>query len=214
MNINISTTGSVLSFSIDVIQVSVVYSSIVSLEQPAMGARHSMLLRIHLLALFPNLICNFSLTAHAFPMAVWSQAAASRILLASPRHLNRHYTRAGCLEANGSGQDTAEAFEELQKKNQKTHEEVWASRRAMARATLSAARAFRTTRQIVAGSQVEGNDDEDEAEGNMTADGKGALIISAVGLAVATAILRLGGRAALVSVRDHTSSYQRTHGEH
>lgn len=34
----------------------------------------------------------------------------------------------------------------------------------------------------------------------MAADGKGAVVVSAVGLAVAVATLRLGGRAALMQV--------------
>lgn len=89
--------------------------------------------------------------------------------------------------------------EELRQANQKAHEEVWASRRGMARATLSAARAFRTARTTVAGKrqQVAEGDDAKLAQ-----DGKEALVVSAVGLAVAAATVRVGGRAALVSVRD------------
>lgn len=104
------------------------------------------------------------------------------------------------LEAAREGQGAPEVLDEIQQKNQKTHEQVWASRRAMARATLSAARSFRTVREVVAGSQVEGDGDGEDGKDTLVSDSKGALVISAVGLAVAAATLRLGGRAALVSV--------------
>lgn len=69
----------------------------------------------------------------------------------------------------------------------------------MARSTLSAARAFRIARaQLV--SKGEGKEGEISAEEQLKEDGKGALVISAVGVAVAAATIRVGGRAALVSV--------------
>lgn len=107
------------------------------------------------------------------------------------------------LVARSSGQEASESLEKIQQRNQKTHEEVWASRRAMARATLSAAQAFRAVREFVTGDQVE-DSAEGDGTGSLAADGRGALVISAAVLAIAAATLRIGGRAALVSVRDCT----------
>lgn len=88
-----------------------------------------------------------------------------------------------------------EVPEVLRQANLKAHEEVWQSRRGMARATLSAAKALQGARVSLAGPP------DASEEGSLAADGKGALIVSAVGLAVAAATLRVGGRAALISVR-------------
>lgn len=69
----------------------------------------------------------------------------------------------------------------------------------MTRSTLSAARAFRTARIAVTPPPTE--DAAISADEQLAEDGKGALVISAVGVAVAAATIRVGGRAALVSVR-------------
>lgn len=89
----------------------------------------------------------------------------------------------------------ADVPEELRQANLKAHNEVWEARRDMARATLSAAKAWRNTRSMLAGPG------DAEKDGRLVEDGKGALIVSAVGLAVAAATIRVGGRAALISVR-------------
>lgn len=88
----------------------------------------------------------------------------------------------------------AEVPEKLRLANLKAHNEVWNSRRDMARATLSAAKAVRKARESLAGP---GGDSKDK----LLEDGKGSLVISAIALAVAAATIRLGGRAALISVR-------------
>lgn len=64
----------------------------------------------------------------------------------------------------------------------------------MTRATLSAAKALRGARESIAGGDT-------AKDSSLVEDGKGSLVISAIALAVAAATLRLGGRAALVSVR-------------
>eukprot|EP00752_Nemacystus_decipiens_P008104 g7244.t1 len=87
----------------------------------------------------------------------------------------------------------AEVPEKLRLANLKAHNEVWDSRRDMARATLSAAKAFRRARESLAG-PADGSKDNKLLE-----EGKGSLVISAIALAVAAATIRLGGRAALIS---------------
>lgn len=89
----------------------------------------------------------------------------------------------------------AEVPEKLRLANLKAHNEVWESRRDMTRATLSAAKTLRRARESLAG-PVDGSKDSTLLE-----EGKGSLVISAIALAVAAATLRLGGRAALISVR-------------
>lgn len=89
----------------------------------------------------------------------------------------------------------AEVPEKLRQANLKAHNEVWDSRRGMARATLSAAKAVRGARESLAGPPNASSKD------SLVEDGKGSLVISAIALAVAAATLRLGGRAALISVR-------------
>lgn len=89
-----------------------------------------------------------------------------------------------------------EVPEKLRLANLKAHNEVWDSRRDMARATLSASKAFRRARESLAGPDADGSKDSSLLE-----EGKGSLVISAIALAVAAATLRLGGRAALISVR-------------
>lgn len=96
------------------------------------------------------------------------------------------------MNLNSSDNDVPEV---LRLANLKAHEEVWQSRRGMARATLSAAKALQGARGSLAGPP------DASKESNLAADGKGALVVSAVGLAVAAATLRVGGRAALISVR-------------
>lgn len=86
--------------------------------------------------------------------------------------------------------------EKLRLNNQKAHENLWATRRGLARAMLSIARAMKTARQTVASSPT----DSEGSENQLVEDGKGALVISAVAVAVAAATIRVGGRAALVSV--------------
>lgn len=89
----------------------------------------------------------------------------------------------------------AEVPEKLRLANLKAHNEVWDSRRDMARATLSAAKAVRKARESLAGPADESKDRR------LLEEGKGSLVISAIALAVAAATIRLGGRAALISVR-------------
>lgn len=108
-----------------------------------------------------------------------------------------HQTNNMNLSNDNTNSDVPEV---LRLANLKAHEEVWQSRRGMARATLSAAKALQGARGSLAG-----HPDASE-EGNLAADGKGALVVSAVGLAVAAATLRVGGRAALISVRRHRGS--------
>lgn len=117
----------------------------------------------------------------------WSSSHPGRRSLSTPTRMT--------LNSNSNSNDN-EVPEELRLANLKAHEEVWQSRRGMARATLSAAKALQGARGSLAGPP-----DASNKEGNMAADGKGALVISAVGLAVAAATLRVGGRAALISVR-------------
>lgn len=87
-----------------------------------------------------------------------------------------------------------DTLEQLRQANLKAHNEVWDSRRNMARATLSAAQAWRSAREKVSGPP------DAQQNGSIVADSKGALAVSAAVVAVAAATLRLGGRAALVSV--------------
>lgn len=87
-----------------------------------------------------------------------------------------------------------EVPEKLRLANLKAHNEVWDSRRDMARATLSAAKAVRGARESFAGPG-------DASKDNLLEEGKGSLVISAIALAVAAATVRVGGRAALISVR-------------
>lgn len=89
----------------------------------------------------------------------------------------------------------AEVPEKVRLANLKMHNEVWDSRRSMAQATLSAAKALRRARESLAGP------DRDPSKDKLLEDGKGSLVISAIALAVAAATVRLGGRAALISVR-------------
>ena len=98
-------------------------------------------------------------------------------------------------QLNMNMNNPAEVPEKLRLANLKAHNEVWDSRRDMARATLSAAKAFRRARESLAG-PADGSNDS-----NLLEEGKGSLVISAIALAVAAATLRLGGRAALISVR-------------
>ena len=90
----------------------------------------------------------------------------------------------------------AEVPEKLRLANLKPHNEVWGSRHDMARATLSAAKAVRGARESLAGPAADGS------KNKLPEDGKGSLVLSAVALAVAAATIRLGGRAALISVRN------------
>eukprot|EP00903_Cladosiphon_okamuranus_P017290 g15932.t1 len=97
------------------------------------------------------------------------------------------------LNMNMNNPAEAEVSEKVRQANLKMHNEVWDSRRSMAQATLSAAKALRRARELLAGQ-------EDPSKDNKLAeDGKGSLVISAIALAVAAATVRLGGRAALIS---------------
>ncbi|CAM9780082.1 unnamed protein product [Laminaria digitata] len=116
-------------------------------------------------------------------------AAAAGPVAVRPRRRS-HQTNNMNLSNDNTNSDVPEV---LRLANLKAHEEVWQSRRGMARATLSAAKALQGARGSLAG-----HPDASE-EGNLAADGKGALVVSAVGLAVAAATLRVGGRAALIS---------------
>lgn len=96
----------------------------------------------------------------------------------------------------------AEVPEKLRQANMKAHVEVWDSRRAMARATLSFAKSVRGFRESLGGPP-------DAAKDSLVEDGKGSLIVSAIALAIAAATVRLGGRAALISVRASHRGRQR-----
>ena len=91
----------------------------------------------------------------------------------------------------------SEVPEKLREANLKAHNSLWETRRGMARATLNAAQGWRKAREFLSGSP----DSNEEGADSLADDGKGALIVSAVALAVAVATVRVGGRAALVSVR-------------
>lgn len=98
------------------------------------------------------------------------------------------------MNINMNMNNPAEVPEKLRLANLKAHNEVWDSRRGMSRATLSAAKAVRRARESLAGP---GDDSKDSS---LLEEGKGSLVISAIALAVAAATVRLGGRAALISV--------------
>ncbi|CAM9717599.1 unnamed protein product, partial [Discosporangium mesarthrocarpum] len=109
----------------------------------------------------------------------------------SPWRVRSTVRNAG-LGGLGGGEDDAAIVE--------GHEKVWASRRSMARAALSGAKALRPVRGFVA-APVAGQGDEDEstrAANQLVSDGKGAVVISAAAVAIGAATLRFGGRAALV----------------
>lgn len=86
--------------------------------------------------------------------------------------------------------------EKLQEANLKAHISLWETRRSMTRSTLYAAKAWRNAREFASGSSNAAQEGGD----SLADDGRGALIVSAVALAVAAATLRVGGRAALMSV--------------
>ena len=121
------------------------------------------------------------------------RAFHARPFIATPKQ--PHGARRCCDRLNMNMNNPAEVPEKLRLANLKAHNEVWDSRRDMARATLSAAKAFRRARESLAG-PADGSNDS-----NLLEEGKGSLVISAIALAVAAATLRLGGRAALISVR-------------
>lgn len=146
------------------------------------SSHHSMLLHRALALL---------LGVHSF-----CHAFHGRPFITAPKH--RHGTcpgRSHHHRLNMNMNNPAEVPEKLRIANLKAHNEVWDSRRGMARATLSAAKALHRARESLAGGPGDGSND------NLLEDGKGSLVISAIALAVAAATLRLGGRAALISVR-------------
>lgn len=149
---------------------------------------------MHLLRVLPPLLVAPSF-CHAF---------LARPFVAYPKHRHvvsstPHHRPVAPHQPNMNMNQPAEVPEKLRQANLKAHIEVWDSRRDMTRATLSAAKALRGARESIAG--------EDAAKDSLVEDGKGSLVISAIALAVAAATLRLGGRAALVSVRNCTSRH-------
>lgn len=138
---------------------------------------------------------TLSITPSGRPSSTTRASRLQRSAAVSKKRHNSEVVRLSGTAAN-SDQD-ASVPEVLRQANLKAHHEVWESRRGMARGTLSAAKACRGVRESLAGPPGASKED------TLAADGKGALIVSAVGLAIAAATLRVGGRAALMSVRTH-----------
>lgn len=159
------------------------------------GTKEMMFLRF-LPSLFLATACEaFTGNVHSSITSTLKHAPAfKKTRTSQSSSINRNRRHLFRLSSSDNG-NNADVLEALKQANLKAHVEVWESRRGMARVTLSAAKNWRGVRESLAGPP-------DASKGDsLVTDGKGALVISAVGVAVAAATLRVGGRAALMSVR-------------
>lgn len=158
------------------------------LGQDVGGSSKSMLLHRCLFGVFLVPSCNAFSSGCLFLSRCYRDTCVPH-----PRVRGRHYDpiRKGCSSCMNS-----DVPEKLQEANLKAHISLWETRRSMTRGTLYAAKTWRNVREFASGPS---NDAQEEGD-SLADDGRGALIVSAVALAVAAATLRVGGRAALMSV--------------